>query len=219
MNPQYNELETNKKLIEVSAKADSMVQESRRVDLYNANIRRILMGIDPDENKAGSSGKNTIPKKEINLDALSSVDEKLRKEIEEEEAILVSIKNKTVKIQENYFLKPIEGAVVQRFNPKNGFFGLEIATKSGEIVKSIGEGVVILANGSEEGYIIGIQHKNGFISIFKQNARLLKSVGDFVSGGESIALPGKRKEGGSDLVQLYLWRDGNPLNPENYISF
>jgi murein DD-endopeptidase MepM/ murein hydrolase activator NlpD len=220
LNPQYNELETNRRIIELSSQVDSMAVEERRVEKYASNLRRILLGMDPGEDMNKSELRKPSPvKKDINLDSISQIDLQLRKEIEEEEASLVNVNAKSLKIQENYFFKPAEGIVNQKFDPQNGFFGLEIATKSGEIVKSIGEGVVVFSNFTEEGFIIGIQHKNGFISIYKQNSRLLKSTGDYVHSGEGIAIPGVKNESKSGIVQLFIWKDGNPVNPENYISF
>ena len=68
--------------------------------------------------------------------------------------------------------------------------------------------------------MIGIQHKNGYFSLYKHNSVLLKSVGDFVSIGDHIAIIGNSGELSSGPhLHFELWHDGIPVNPENYIAF
>ena len=43
---------------------------------------------------------------------------------------------------------------------------------------------------SNSGNVIQVQHRNGFLSIYKHNELLLKEVGDRVIAGEAIALVG-----------------------------
>ena len=66
-----------------------------------------------------------------------------------------------------------------------------------------------------------IQHKNGFVSIYKNNTLLLKKVGDKVRTGEAIAVigDGKAKDNADLVLGFELWYKGNPVNPEDYIAF
>ena len=82
-------------------------------------------------------------------------------------------------------------------------------------------GTVVMSDWtSKTGYVIGIQHKNNFFSIYKHNSLLLKSIGDFVKAGEPVAVIGNSGELSSGPhLHFELWRLGVPVNPEDYILF
>jgi murein DD-endopeptidase MepM/ murein hydrolase activator NlpD len=219
-NPEYNEIETNKKLVSLYSEVDSLNEELRKKDLYGRNLQMILLGKPVSNFEDSVFGKSRVlTSRHINIDSLSPVDVQLRKEIEQKQGGLLKITKTASSNNDNYFIQPAEGVILQHFNPEKGKFGVEIATKSGEIVKSIADGVVVWANFSDEGYVIGIQHKNGFISIYKENTDILKSPGEYVNGGEGIAISGERKSSNENKVLFELWKEGTPINPENFISF
>ena len=88
-------------------------------------------------------------------------------------------------------------------------------------ISSVLDGVVVVSTWtSETGYIIVVQHKNGFLSLYKHNSTLLKSVGDFVSAGEHVAIIGNSGElSFGPHLHFELWSNGIPVNPEDYILF
>jgi lipoprotein NlpD len=61
------------------------------------------------------------------------------------------------------------------------------------------------------------------ISIYRNCHRLLKNIGDKVSGGEVIAtLSSGNKESEKkrkEYLHLELWHRGKPLDPSTYIAF
>ena len=70
------------------------------------------------------------------------------------------------------------------------------------------------------GNVIQIQHKNGFLSVYKHNELLLKAIGDQVVAGEAIALVGNTGElSTGPHLHFELWYRGYPVNPEDYIAF
>ncbi|MDL2278853.1 M23 family metallopeptidase, partial [Parabacteroides sp. OttesenSCG-928-G07] len=70
------------------------------------------------------------------------------------------------------------------------------------------------------GNTIHIQHKNGFLSIYKHNELLMKEIGDQVVAGEAIALLGNTGElTTGPHLHFELWYRGLPVNPEEYIAF
>ena len=86
---------------------------------------------------------------------------------------------------------------------------------------SIAGGTVILSSWTQDsGYVIAIQHNANLISIYKHNAELLKKTGSFVNGGEVIAIIGNT----GDLtdgphLHFELWYKGNPVDPEDFVTF
>jgi len=67
---------------------------------------------------------------------------------------------------------------------------------------------------------VQVQHENNYLSIYKNNTRVLKKVGDEVKAGESIAITGDAtgKKTGSQFY-FELWKQGKPVDPEEVIIF
>ena len=82
-------------------------------------------------------------------------------------------------------------------------------------------GTVILSTyTAETGYLIGVQHNQDLISIYKHCGSLLKKEGERVKGGEAIALVGNSGTlSTGPHLHFELWYKGHPINPEKYIVF
>ena len=119
------------------------------------------------------------------------------------------------------FYTPISGIITDKFDSKTKHFGIDLVAKEKTRISSVLEGTVVISNWtSETGYVIGIQHKNNYFSLYKHNSVLLKSVGDFVNASDHIAIIGNSGELSSGPhLHFELWHKGTPVNPEDYISF
>lgn len=119
------------------------------------------------------------------------------------------------------FFRPVNGVVASVFNPINDKFGISIITSSSETVKSVLEGKVIFAEFTfENAWVIQVQHENEYISIYKNNSKLLKQVGNHVKAGQSIALTGD-EESKLESKHFYfeIWKKGNAIDPQDVITF
>ena len=98
---------------------------------------------------------------------------------------------------------------------------MDLAAAPKESVLATLDGTVIYTGfDPKHGDVIQLQHKNGFISVYKHNELLLKEVGDHVVAGEAIALVGNTGElSTGPHLHFELWYKGNPVNPEEYIAF
>ncbi len=114
------------------------------------------------------------------------------------------------------FVLPVQGILIRKWDYGGGHFGIDFAAREGSSVLSIAEGHVIFSEYSlETGYTIIVQHKNHFVSVYKHNQKLLKTVGEFVQQGESIALVGGSGEYSTGPhLHFELWFRGIPVNPE-----
>lgn len=119
------------------------------------------------------------------------------------------------------FFSPIKGIVTEKFQPLSSHYGVDIASKKDEAIKSCLDGTVIMSSWtSETGYVIAIQHNNNLISLYKHNSILLKKIGGFVRAGEAIAIVGNTGEISSGPhLHFELWYNGSAVNPEEYINF
>jgi murein DD-endopeptidase MepM/ murein hydrolase activator NlpD len=111
--------------------------------------------------------------------------------------------------------------ITSTYNPTIKHYGLDIAGKANEPIKATLDGTVIISGFTgETGHVIGIQHGNNMLSLYKHNSALLKKIGDFVKAGEVIAIIGNSGEHTSGPhLHFELWYNGNALDPGKYISF
>ncbi|MEO0628195.1 MAG: M23 family metallopeptidase, partial [Bacteroidota bacterium] len=73
---------------------------------------------------------------------------------------------------------------------------------------------------SAYGFVIGIQHANNVISFYKHNSTLLKDVGSQVTAGEAIAIIGNTgTQSTGPHLHFELWRNGQVLDPTDYLAF
>lgn len=116
-------------------------------------------------------------------------------------------------------LPPVDGFVTRNFDARTGHYAIDIAVDAGTVVRSIGEGYVILADWTDEGgYAIAVQHADGYVSVYKHNQRLLKRVGDRVHARDAIAASGNSGEiSTGPHLHFELWHNGLAQDPGEYI--
>jgi murein DD-endopeptidase MepM/ murein hydrolase activator NlpD len=224
LDPRYAQIQTNRQLLELTMKVDSMEQDIVLKDQYFNNLQRILsgdvdaIGLIEDPNNGEIGGSEIFVEEQIH-----PIDSQLRAEFENtDDGVFTYQTSGSDEFRDLYLFSPIEGGIItDDFNPKKDHFGVDIVAKENEPVKSISEGMVIFSSWTmDSGYVIGIQHKGNLVSVYKHNSELLKNVGNFVSGGEVIAIIGNTGELTSGPhLHVELWHNGNPVNPVEYIAF
>ena len=119
------------------------------------------------------------------------------------------------------FFRPVRGVIASTYEPQEGNFGISLITSSQENVMSVLEGTVVyVAFTFDYGWVIQVQHENDYISIYKNNTRLLKGAGEHVKAGESIAITGdEQNSGGRKHFYFEIWKQGKPVNPQDVIVF
>jgi hypothetical protein len=139
-------------------------------------------------------------------------------QFENEELFNLSTINPRAREDAYVFFRPVRGIIEQSYNPFEGFLGVSIITPPNENVLSVLDGTVIYTDFSfNNGWVIQIKHEGNYISMYKNNTRLLKKVGDIVHAGESIAITGSATDGRNFYFEL--WHNGRTVNPEDIISF
>jgi murein hydrolase activator len=119
---------------------------------------------------------------------------------------------------------PVIGELVNRFGtPREdsgmSWKGLFIAAKSGQEVKAIAGGKVVYSDWLRGfGHLLILDHGDGYMSLYGNNARLLKRTGEDTRAGDSIAAAGN--SGGNLDSGLYfeLRYQGKPFDPLAWIS-
>lgn len=157
-------------------------------------------------------------------DTLSAAELELRQTIEQQSGNNIAQADEQAAypgIADLYFFAPTNGAIIQQYQPEKGQFGITLAGSEAAPIKAISDGIVLMSDYSpENGYIIAIQHPQNLVSVYKNNAALLKKAGTYVRSGEVIAQMGNLNcYGVGACLYFELWYRQNPVNPVNYIFF
>jgi murein DD-endopeptidase MepM/ murein hydrolase activator NlpD len=217
--PGYLDSEVRNAIVENALKADSLEQVLAIQTNYLDNINAILQGNSP---LATIPPIDTLAQNaDTNLDKPKTTTEFIRNYEEEEKYNLNKVTSSQALPDNLIFYKPVKGLVSDHFNLREKHYGIDIATNPTESVLATMKGTIIFTGfDANAGYVIQIQHPNGFISIYKHNASLLKNQGAEVKAGEAIALAGNTGNLSSGThLHFELWLKGNPVNPEEFIVF
>jgi murein DD-endopeptidase MepM/ murein hydrolase activator NlpD len=116
-------------------------------------------------------------------------------------------------------LPPLDGFFARGYDAARGHFGIDLAVAEDTPVRSIGDGYVVFADWTNDGgFVVAVQHSDGFLSVYKHNRRLLKRVGDRVRNRESVALSGNTGEiTTGPHLHFELWRNGLAQDPRHYL--
>lgn len=225
LDPRHVEVEANRQLIALTLAVDSLETEVSRKDTYIASFQRLTTGDVAHDTIVATPEILTITEKteEDALYSMALVDSALRAEFEGsgvEERMLLS--NTASELQEIYFMSPIaNGLVSAPYDSKIKHLGVDVVAKQNEAIKAAADGTVLFASWTQkEGYVMAVQHKANVITLYKHNSALMKEAGDFVRAGEVVAIIGNTGElTTGPHLHFELWYNGNPINPEEFVSF
>lgn len=227
LDPRFAMMQSNRQLVDLTMKIDSLEEEIAVKDQYLFNIRRIIGGdVDALQSMGQDREESTISNLESGFqEQIHPIDSQFRAEFEQQDigdvGVLTYETSGTDEFRELFLFTPIEGIVTDGFNPKKDHYGVDIVAKENEPVKCAADGVVVFSSWTlDSGYVIGVQHRGNLISVYKHNSELIKNVGNFVSGGEIIAIIGNTGELTSGPhLHFELWHNGNSVNPQEYVAF
>lgn len=221
--PGYTDVTLRRDMYKLERRADSLEIVAHHQDVCINNFKRIISGEDFDDSiKAMTPINISKPNVEKNDDLKSEQDSIFRAQFEAATKYNIYgspyVNDESLKIT---FFAPVKGLVTNHFNSNNKHYGVDVVAKTDAVIKAAADGTVLFSDWSAEGgYVIGIQHGNGLMSIYKHSASLLHHEGDIVKAGDAIAIVGG---GGSTSTGPHLhfeiWFKGHALNPEDYISF
>lgn len=217
--PGYMNSEVRQQIVDNALRLDSLQQLLDRQNLYIMNIQDIFRGDIKTESVQNIDSLTTA--REDSLINRSMREEEFRRQYEETEKYnLTSLKSQP--LDENLiFYKPTRGMISSSFDADKKHFGTDIAANPNESVLAILDGTVVSNNyTAETGYVIQVQHNQGFLSMYKHCGSILKNVGDKVQAGEAIAVVGNTGSlSTGPHLHVELWYKGRAVDPEKYIVF
>lgn len=228
--PGYTTLEEHHLYLQVSAQMDSISTLVKQNQQYIDNFLNVLNGTNIEDENSVSIDKSLVASHELierdenEMEAMREVDMQANdlltnylKTEEENSKLPVSHR---ADISNITLAAPVTGILIQDFDMAGNHYGIDIRNKHNTAICSVAEGIVIYTGfDPHNGNTMVIQHPGNFISIYKHNEVLLKSVGAKVNMGEPIAKMGSSGQDGMQTAHLHfeLWYNGFPVNPLDYI--
>jgi murein DD-endopeptidase MepM/ murein hydrolase activator NlpD len=162
------------------------------------------------------ANKDSISKHSIYASKEDSI---FREDIAKADRFNIRTNNKNTK--RIVLFAPVNGTITKKYSGKDSHYGVDIALIKGTPVKSVEDGTVIFSEWSvDNGFVIIVYHGNNLISVYKNNASLLKKEGDIVKSGEIIATSGAGgKFDGSPHLYFELWYNGYSVDPTQFMNF
>jgi lipoprotein NlpD len=218
--PGYLDVEVRKEIMQTALRADSLERVLAIHSLYLENIAGLLTGTMPldsireIDSLAHANANYEIPRSQKEVEFVRVFEE-------EEKYNLTTLNPNHTPTDAVFFYKPVNGIVSARYEADIRHYGVDVVAAPKESVLATLDGTVVFTGFDPQfGNVIQLQHKNGFISIYKHNELLLKRMGDQVSAGEAIALVGNTGNlSTGPHLHFELWLKGSPVNPEDYIVF
>lgn len=219
--PWYNETDYRQTALINQERMDSLEKTIHQYDVYINDLKSVIRGDDFTDSSYYEDSASAMKYENIAFEK-SLEDSLLRVKIENESSQQsASFVTQSSDPSGVLFFTPVMGKISQSFNPSKEHYGVDVVGLKDAVIKSVLDGKVIYSGWSNnDGYVIIISHKNGFVSIYKHNSGLLKKSGDSVNSGDAVAIIGNtgNHSSGSHL-HFELWLNDKPIDPQEYIGF
>jgi murein DD-endopeptidase MepM/ murein hydrolase activator NlpD len=218
--PGYASSKLKRDATELALKSDSLTKAIRKNEAYFHSIKKILTG-DLEFAQLSKDSIIAANTKAVNETEISpsEADLKLRQEVAHEDKY--NLFEKAQSKASVVLFAPVKGMVTEKYNARNKHYSIDVAVPKDTPIKAILSGNVVFADWTPStGNVIIVRHNNGFISVYKHASSLTKISGDIVKTGEVIALAGSTGQESTGVhLHFELWKDGYPVDPENFIEF
>lgn len=217
--PGYASTKLKRDATQLALKSDSLQTALNNNEAYIRSIKRILTG---DLDYAKLSKDSIIAAgMEVPSGNLTPDEEELelREEVAKEDKY--NLFEKAAPKTGIVLFAPVKGSVTDKFDARKKHFAVDVAVPKNTPIKAALNGNVIFADWTPtNGNCIIVRHNNGFISAYKHAAEITKTQGDVVKTGEVIALAGTTGQESTGVhLHFELWKDGYPIDPEQFIEF
>ena len=218
--PGYMGNKVRREMTDNILRIDSLAAELESLSAYTDNVALIMEGRTPVDRNISLPVDSVATDK--SLVTASEADSLLRAEMEGSGRYGL---NRTVsrprgELADMEFLSLYRGDVKSVFSPNKRQLGTEVEVSDIQQAFAIQAGTVISALWNpDEGYVVQIQHKGNFLSVYKNLSQVLKSVGDRVQVGEAIGAVWPDEQDNPALTEFQLWYDGQAVDPQNYVEF
>ncbi|MCQ2312613.1 MAG: M23 family metallopeptidase [Paludibacteraceae bacterium] len=207
--PGYSE-SIREQLVTQTVVVDSLSTEVALQTQYIDLVKQIMLGDVKADTVQPLDSIQLLMRQQL-LEAKAEATEEFMAQYEQKEKGNLQLFSQHSDVPVTTFFRPAHGAIVEHFNATHP--NVLIQTPQNENITSVLSGTVVMTTFEiNNTFTIVVQHDN-YVSIYKNAAKVLKSVGTYVEPGESIAVASEQP------LSFELWHHGQPLNPEEAIVF
>ncbi|RBP81062.1 peptidase M23 [Marinomonas rhizomae] len=186
--------------------------ERSRLTSQQADRRNLLAKLDQDLAKGDRRSKQLVQDQKNLQDMLQRLEEALADiQIPDQDVPFSSQRGKLV--------RPLKTLSALSSNGSINLGGVTLRAKEGEPVHAIFSGRVVFSDWMRGfGFLLILDHGDGYMSLYGYNQSLLKEVGEWVGANDTIAMVGSTG-GRSDPALFFAIRhNGTPLKPLSWVS-
>jgi murein DD-endopeptidase MepM/ murein hydrolase activator NlpD len=120
--------------------------------------------------------------------------------------------------------QPIDGWISRGFSKDAYVFGgehtgVDFAAKEGTEVKVTADGIVSFTGWDDiYGNLVIVDHKNGYVSYYGHNSRILVNSGSSVKRGQVIALSGNSGRSSAPHLHYEIRKNDIPVDPKDFMN-
>jgi murein DD-endopeptidase MepM/ murein hydrolase activator NlpD len=120
--------------------------------------------------------------------------------------------------------QPIDGWITRGFSTNGYAFGgkhtgIDFAAKESTKVKVTADGTVSFVGWDDVyGNLVVVDHKNGYVTYYGHNSKILVNSGNFVRRGEVIALSGNSGISSAPHLHYEIKKDDIPIDPSDFLN-
>ncbi len=97
--------------------------------------------------------------------------------------------------------------------------GIDFKAQVGDPVLAVADGVVEFAGvQGGYGYMVDVDHGNGYVTRYAHNSRLSVKAGDLVRVGQEVAKAGSTGRSTGAHVHFEVWENGRVVNPRKFLG-
>lgn len=219
--PGYPDAHSKRVALANAIKIDSLESSITRWELYAKNLSRVLSGEETLSVDSLLNGGATGYLERKSAEELARQDSLLKATVAaEEQASLTGGTERVLPLEGRHFFCPLKGVISNGFDIAMHPY-VDITAPANSVVCATLDGTVMYSVYTDaSGHTMAIQHDGNIVSIYANNEKLLKKVGDKVKAGTPIALVGSSTSlTAGDHLHFELWYKGDQVNPTDYISF
>lgn len=172
----------------------------------------------------GEEGKKEVTFKIEKINGIQVKKEVIKEVVKQEpklEIISKGTKNEIASRGTGKFIMPLNGKLTSPFGPRWGRMhsGIDLACPTGTDIKSADNGIVKFSgHKGTYGYMILIDHGNGYSTRYAHSSKLYVKEGQKVSKGQTIAAVGSTGRSTGPHLHFEIIVNGQHKNPYNYIK-
>ena len=203
-------------IMQEAFRIDSLTREMELQSQYVAVVRSIVSG----EISVDSIPSDSILMKERALISLekSKLEQDFSDKYEDEARYSLPLIASKQDAKAYSFFKPVNGIVSSKFSAIDDKYYVTFTTEKKESVVSVLMGTVLFTSFTiDNDWVIAVQHKDNYVSIYKNISHLLKKSGDVVKAGEAIAII-ESGQTANKQFQFEIWKEGVAIDPQDVIA-